>query len=109
MIRNIPRIFSSTTTYNKLGRWKLNDNIQRKIDLANIDNCGDRLCGIPISSELIDKMNKQKIEEQKIKAEKKEKNRRNKTIENLVNDYNQRWKQNITVEDFKKNFTRIII
>ena len=22
---------------------------KRKIDLANIDNCGDRLCGIPIS------------------------------------------------------------
>ena len=28
-----------------LGRWKRNDNINRKIDLANIDNCGDRVCG----------------------------------------------------------------
>lgn len=106
MFRNIPRIFLSSTSYNKLGRWKINDNIQRKIDLANIDNCGDRLCGIPISSELIDKINKQKIEEQKIK---KEKNRSNNTIEHLVKDYNQRWKQNITVEDFKKNFTKIVI
>ena len=104
MIRNIPRIFSSTTTYNKLGRWKLNDNIQRKIDLANIDNCGDRLCGIPISSELIDKMNKEKEKKKELQKIKK-----NNTLENLVNDYNQRWKQNITVEDFKKNFTRIII
>ena len=29
---------------NILGRWKLNDNIEKKIDL---DNCGDRLCGTP--------------------------------------------------------------
>lgn len=36
----------------KLGRWRVNDNIKRKIDLANIDNCGDKLCGIPISKEL---------------------------------------------------------
>ena len=36
----------------KLGRWRINDNIKRKIDLANIDNCGDKLCGIPISKEL---------------------------------------------------------
>ena len=28
-----------------LGRWKRNDFINRKIDLANIDNCGDRVCG----------------------------------------------------------------
>ena len=28
-----------------LGRWRRNDNINRKIDLANIDNCGDRVCG----------------------------------------------------------------
>ena len=52
---------SSTSYNNKLGRWKINDNIQRKIDLANIDNCGDRLCGIPISNELIDKINKQNV------------------------------------------------
>ena len=32
---------------NVLGRWKLNDNIEKKIDLANLDNCGDRLCGTP--------------------------------------------------------------
>ena len=36
----------------KLGRWRINDNIKRKIDLANIDNCGDKLCGTPISKEL---------------------------------------------------------
>ena len=53
---NINRyIFMNTNciiTNPKLGRWKINDNIKRKIDLANIDNCGDKLCGIPISKEL---------------------------------------------------------
>lgn len=28
-----------------LGRWNRNDNIDRKVDLANIDHCGDRVCG----------------------------------------------------------------
>ena len=28
-----------------LGRWNINDNIDRKVDLANIDHCGDRVCG----------------------------------------------------------------
>ena len=42
----------SIITDPKLGRWRVNDNIKRKIDLANIDNCGDKLCGIPISKEL---------------------------------------------------------
>ena len=48
-------IFMNTNciiTNPKLGRWRINDNIKRKIDLANIDNCGDKLCGIPISKEL---------------------------------------------------------
>lgn len=53
---NINRyIFMNTNriiTNPKLGRWRINDNIKRKIDLANIDNCGDKLCGIPISKEL---------------------------------------------------------
>ena len=90
MFRNIPRTLLSSTSYNnKLGIRKINDNIQRKVDLANIDNCGIDYV-IPISSELIDKINKQKIEEKK----KKEKNRSNNTIEHLVKDYNQRWKQN---------------
>ena len=53
---NIGRYINRNTkciiTDPKLGRWRINDNIKRKIDLANIDNCGDKLCGIPISKEL---------------------------------------------------------
>lgn len=29
----------------KLGRWSRSDNIDIKATLANIDSCGDRLCG----------------------------------------------------------------
>ena len=36
---------STSYTKPKLGRWQINDNISKKIDLANIDNCGDRVCG----------------------------------------------------------------
>ena len=33
---------------NMLGRWKIDyDKIDRKIDFANHDYCGDRLCGDP--------------------------------------------------------------
>ena len=32
--------------YTLLARWNRNDNIDRKVDLANIDNCGDRVCGL---------------------------------------------------------------
>ena len=93
---NFIRLFNTgrnIIVHPQLGRWKLNDNIKRKIDLANIDNCGDNLCGIPISKELkytIENNDKKKIGGQ--------------TIESLVNDYNRRWKQNLTVEEFKKNF-----
>jgi len=31
---------------------------------------------------------------------------RNQTLESIVKEYNERWKQNITVEDYLKNFTR---
>ena len=32
-----------------LGRWNLNHNQFMKTDLANVDNCGDRLCKLPQS------------------------------------------------------------
>ena len=94
---NIFRYFSTgknIIVHPQLGRWKLNDNIKRKIDLANIDNCGDHLCGIPISKEL-----KSTIEENDKKWYKN-----SQTIESLVDDYNRRWKQNLTIEEFKNNF-----
>jgi len=31
---------------------------------------------------------------------------RNQTLESIVKEYNERWKENITVEDYLKNFTR---
>ena len=30
-----------------LGRWNLNDNTEIKAQLANMDSCGDSLCGSP--------------------------------------------------------------
>ena len=30
-----------------LGRWSLNDNREIKATLANMDSCGDSLCGSP--------------------------------------------------------------
>ena len=67
-----------------LGRWKVNDNVKRKIDLANIDNCGDRLCGIPINKDL--------------------KNNYDKSFNRIIEDYNRRWNKNINIKDFKDNF-----
>ena len=33
-------------TVRHLGRWNIHDNTFKKVDSANIDNCGDKLCGI---------------------------------------------------------------
>ncbi len=30
-----------------LGRWNREDDIYLKVDYANLDSCGDRLCGLP--------------------------------------------------------------
>ena len=66
-----------------IGRWNINDNIDHKSNLVNIDNCGDL----------------------KIPGAKENKNN-NYSIQAIVEDYNVRWKKNITVEDYLKNFTR---
>jgi len=40
----------------KLGRWGVNDNSDIKSALANIDSCGDKLCGdVKSSKQVIDK------------------------------------------------------
>jgi len=113
-----------------LGRWRRNDNINRKIDLANIDNCGDRVCGdlydemkprINIFDDKL-KKNMDDCDQEKCvcvgenidshdnslyhKSLKSPFNNYNYSIKSIVNDYNQRWKQNLTVEEYLKNFTR---
>ena len=49
IIKNL--IFNKPKTVNKhLGRWNNNDsdsNNKLKIDYANLDSCGDKLCGNP--------------------------------------------------------------
>lgn len=82
-----------------LGRWKLNDNVKRKIDLANIDNCGDRLCGIPVNKDL-----KEIIKDFDEKWEKNSEIN-TKSLSFLIKDYNRRWKADITKKDFKDNFS----
>ena len=113
-----------------LGRWRRNDNINRKVDLANIDNCGDRVCGdlyddmkprINIFDDKL-KKNMDDCDQEKCvcvgenidshdnslyhKSLKSPFNNYNYSIKSIVDDYNQRWKQNLTVEEYLKNFTR---
>ena len=61
-----------------LGRWKRNDFINRKIDLANIDNCGDRVCG-----DLLEQMKP------------------------IVDLFDKRWDNEISKEDFDNNLNKI--
>ena len=109
-----------------LGRWNINDNIDRKVDLANIDHCGDRLCGDLYEEsksiiELFDKRwygeiskdeFKQKLKEHETKGNtnslknKSVRNNYNYSIQSIVEDYNQRWNENINVQDYLKTFTR---
>lgn len=79
MIRNIINRYKPYSNLPVLGRWQINDNINRKIDLANIDNCGDRVCG---------DLNV------------------NRSIKSIVKDYNERWNEDITIEQYLKKFTR---
>lgn len=130
-----------------LGRWRRNDNINRKVDLANIDNCGDRVCGdlydeMKSEIKLFDKrwsgeiskedfnkgLNNLKknmddcdqekcacVGEENIdshdnslyhKSLKAPYNNDNYSIQSIVNNYNERWNKNLTIEEYVKNFTR---
>ena len=109
-----------------LGRWKRDDNIDRKVDLANIDHCGDRVCGDLYKEsksiiELFDKRwndeiskdkFKQKLEEYETKENidslknKSVRNNYNYSIQSIVEDYNQRWNENISVQEYLNTFTR---
>ena len=76
-------LFPIYTSYSKptLGRWKLNDNISKKIDLANIDNCGDRICG--------DILNSYKHQQP------------------IIDLYEKKWKGDISDDEFKKKKSEI--
>ena len=37
------------TSKNNIGRWNINDNQAIKATLANMDSCGDDLCGKPLN------------------------------------------------------------
>ena len=90
-----------------LGRWNRGDNIDRKVDLANIDNCGDRVCGDllpdikPINNnyENIDSHNNT-LYHPSLKTN------YNYSIRMIVDDYNRRWNKKLTVEEYLNNFTR---
>ena len=45
VVKNLIRPIKKTPRH--LGRWNLNENNNLKIDYANIDSCGDHLCGLP--------------------------------------------------------------
>lgn len=50
MLRLITRLFRPSNIQPSLGRWATVDNSDIKSALANIDCCGDRLCGDPHTS-----------------------------------------------------------
>ena len=104
MIRNFirqSRPWTSNIEPALLGRWKRNDYIDRKVDLANIDHCGDRVCG-----DLTDNIhNKENIDSLKNKSN-YYMNNYNYSIQSIVQDYNERWNENLTIEDYLKTFTR---
>ena len=90
-----------------LGRWNRGDNIDRKVDLANIDNCGDRVCGDLLPDTKPKNNNYENIDSHNNTIYHPSlKTNYNYSIQMIVDDYNRRWKKNITVEKYLKNFTR---
>ena len=111
MIRNFirqSRPWTSNIEPVPLGRWKRNDYIDRKVDLANIDHCGDRVCG-----DLTDNISKKENIDShnnslyhKSLKNKSVINNYNYSIQSIVEDYNRRWNENITIKDYLNSFTR---
>lgn len=46
-LNNLRKAFDSYETKSMLGRWNLQHNEEIKATLANMDSCGDSLCGSP--------------------------------------------------------------
>lgn len=109
-----------------LGRWKRQDNIVKKIDFANYDNCGDTVCGNyakqlskssekpikdfkNIKKEDIDLLNlfedkwNNIISDFEFKHKLKRKTLKN-SKQDMIDDYNTRWKTNLTIELYDKYF-----
>ena len=90
-----------------LGRWKRNDNINRKIDLSNIDNCGDRVCGDLLPKPIVENNYLENIDSHDNSLYHNSlRNNYNYSIKSIVSDYNRRWKKNITIEEYLKEFTK---
>lgn len=118
-----------------LGRWNRGDNVDRKVDLANIDHCGDRVCGDLYNEmkpviDVFDKRWKGEISKEEFKNKiehhiKKTENidshdnslyhkslyepvrdNYNYSIKVIVDEYNKRWNKNVTIEEYLKTFTR---
>tara|TARA_B100000902_G_scaffold350664_1_gene360137 strand:+ start:180 stop:371 length:192 start_codon:yes stop_codon:yes gene_type:complete len=47
IIEVVKTLIKPSLQNSKLGRWNLQDNIDIKMTLANMDCCGDALCGKP--------------------------------------------------------------
>jgi hypothetical protein len=113
MIRNFFRQ-SQPWTKNispELGRWRRQDNV-KKIKFSNYDICDDTCCRsyakyLSKSSEKRLKTNPQNIKKDQnidnksnIKSNKKIKN----SNQDMIDDYNIRWKQNLTIGQYYKYF-----
>lgn len=81
LMKNFFPNFLTSYTKPKLGRWQINDNISKKIDLANIDNCGDRICG-----DMLNSYNHHK---------------------QLTDLYEKKWKGDISDNEFKQKLSEI--
>ena len=79
--------------------WKFN-NIKRKNDFVNIDNCGDNF------DNNISDIHITKDFSSTIKPYNETHYKKN-SIENIVSDYNRRWKQSLSTEEFKQQFYKM--
>ena len=61
--KHITRFFTLKNDMSNLGRWNLNHNSDIKANLANMDCCGDSLCGNPhtFTNSINDILNKKDI------------------------------------------------
>ena len=95
MIRNFVRQSRPwTKNLTPMGKYNRNDNIGIKVNFESINNCSP--------SENIDSQDNTLYH----KSLYEKTNNYNYSVQSIVEDYNVRWKKNITVEDYLKNFTR---
>ena len=83
-----------------LGLRKRNENINRKID-----HCSNLTDNFP-KRENIDSHDNSLYHKSLKNKSSYNMNNYNYSIQSIVQDYNQRWNENITIEDYLKHFTR---